>query len=238
MTSTLVENDERPSQEQTTAIAANHKITDVNGLYQLLGSLASYYARAEAAYEMYTNARSTKRSLEGVQNAAEKLIAKIDQLNEYENTLLWWDLHKPPTKSADRTFFNATFGEMLSKSGSEENVEPEPEDGRAYLSKLDYEDVMAIVTRLQKTAKSSVDNMVASPNGRKGKYVLHELICQLHEYWTQSLSRSFTFDEHEGEGITPAYYFCVDVAQAIDPSVTPTEVNTQMRSVVAENHGK
>ncbi|WP_191254338.1 hypothetical protein, partial [Kordiimonas sediminis] len=75
------------------------------------------------------------------------------------------------------------------------------------------------------------------PTISKGRTILvsvETLILNLKSYWEDTLGRKFTYDEHEGEGITDAFLFCRDVCAVITPDIPATAIASKMRKLISK----
>ena len=217
-----------PTLEQATAMAENHQIADVQSLHEHLCSVIQWYYGADAFNFAMSTPSTTKKKLKSIQGTINKLLAQIDDLNENESHWFWKALH------GYNGFFGGFFQRFTSAIGSYKDEKLVLPDGRVNLNKLDKDDVTEIIRRLNESVLHGIKHIPSDGQGRKMKSGLLILTYKQQEYWEDTLSRPFTFDEHNGEGITPAYFFCVDALRIIDPSVKPTEIKSQMRKIISE----
>jgi len=217
-----------PTLAQASTMAASHQIDDVQALHEHLCSTIKWYYGVDAFIAAMSTPPLAKKKLKSIQGTINKLMDQIDDLDAGESFWLWKGLH------GYKGFWANLLHRFISTADNQEDEECVLPDGRINLNKLDKGDVIEIIKRLNASITHGIENISKDNKGRKPRSSLAILVYKQQEYWEDILSRPFTFDEHNGEGITPAYFFCLDAVQIFDPSIASTEIKSQMRKVIAE----
>ena len=217
-----------PTLAQASTMAASHQIDDAQALHKHLCSMIKWYYGIDTFATALSTPPLAKKKLKRIQGTINKLMDQINDLDEDESFWLWKGLH------GYEGFWANLFQRFISTADNSEDEKCAAPDGRINLNKLGRGDVIEIIKRLNSSITHGIETISKEKKGRKPKPSLAILVYFQQCYWEETLSRPFTFDEHNGEGITPAYFFCLEVAQLIDPLITPTEIKSQMRAVISE----
>jgi len=217
-----------PTLAQTSTMAASHQIADIQALHEHLCSTIKWYYGIDTFATAISTPPLAKKKLKSIQGTINKLMDQIDDLDEGESFWLWKGLH------GYKGFWAGLLQRFSPASDSYRDEKCVLPDGRINLNKLDIDDVIETIKRLNASITHGIEAISKDKKGRKPKSSLAILIYQQQYYWEDTLSRPFTFDEHNGEGITPAYFFCLDAVRIIDPSITSTEIKSQMRKIISE----
>lgn len=217
-------------------IADKFSIEDLDSFYLRVNGIAYIYSFTKDIFEDGPSIKDTKKSLEKVRKQAEKLADSIDQLNDFETLWLWMaqrDLKTFPITLVRR------MKDFQENVFSKEEVHGIPvyiqgtKEGGCEVRYMEPDDLCEAITAIQKHVEYGVKKLPKGRDGRKKHHGLYMLISNLEIYWTKDLGREFTFDEVGGKGYTEAFEFCNDIALALNPKVTHTQVQTQMRNVIA-----
>ncbi|MCJ9430756.1 hypothetical protein [Kordiimonas marina] len=221
------------TRERSDAIALKYEIPDLDALYRRLNSFAEIYFDNRRFGEDTPSRQRTKKALKGVRDTARKLTQKIDGLNDFEDRWLWMahrDVRSAPRPdplpAEGHTSESIIHGCKTIYLGTQNG---------AAIMRWEIEDLVNAVNAIEQMATHGIEHMPTGRDGRKRKHGLYMLVSNLQILWRDTLGHAFTFDGHKGQGVTQAYHFCVDVVAIIDPSVTGTEIGSQMRKVIKRN---
>lgn len=225
------------SKEALEPIAQKYDIECDDEFYKLINCYTHICVTNRELFENRPKIKAVINTLGKVTAQAKRLADTIDGLNEIEQIWLWKGQEKVRG-------YHTPFAELKEQGRAELEIMGSPiyltgiENDTYIAHYMEIHDLRAALTVIQNFAQHGIEGLPKGQDGRKTQKGMYMLISNLRKYWTETLDRSFTFDEHKGEGITEAYEFCRDISLAFDPNITPTQIKSQMRKVIAEVHEK
>lgn len=218
-----------PSAELIDRVCREFQIDDGRPRSKLVNS-ATYAAQAYATYSHNHDAGPTKNeqrsAINTVNRNSQKLIRLLETLDDRTSNTLGLAAHEIVHRN---TLGDATeLREIGVMRGSLED-----EQGVEYLT---IDDVLPALKLLSLVAAETRNRIGTSKHGPRPRLALRHWADVMARYWVKELDRSFTFDTHEGQGVTDSYRFLETMLQAMDPRAVrhlpsiAAEVRTDLRA--------
>ncbi|WP_308911505.1 hypothetical protein [Pseudokordiimonas caeni] len=100
---------------------------------------------------------------------------------------------------------------------------------------LDLSKHWAVLTHLSEIVERAERVHANFPDGKAGRThnpAVEIVITNCKIEWEKRTGKPYTFDQHEGRGITEAYEFSEALCRIISPKITPQNVATAMRKEI------
>lgn len=211
-------------------MAKTHNIDDLEEFWDRVNSIADIYYLHLIGEKESLSKKKILLSFEKVKKEVMKLTNTIDSLSEHESKWFWLGqtrfeqyverINADPNSKEEFPSHGTASEYSREKGGGVENHN---------LRNIDIRNSLSVIKNY---AQYGIDYVPDHRSGRKKHHSLFMLILNAQVFWVATLGRNFTFDEHNGEGITESYYFCRDLAEVLNLDVTPTQIKSQMRKVI------
>lgn len=220
------------SEKVSQALAKEHEIPDADDFHYYVNSLAHSYFQTKDDYENRVTRTQATQKLNSIGQTAKKLKRLLEELDPITDRAMWrasgevslTDLTEPE---------DIPIGTKITKEihGNPKSYYRETEQN--YITDHIQESVIRtsldLISTYAEYGKTQLPRKKEGPIKRKS---VHNLIANFYILWHDDLGRKFTCDFHDGECITPAYFFCEDTALAIDPEITKSQIKTYMRRTI------
>mgnify|MGYP000501213463 CR=1 FL=1 len=221
------------SKEALEPFAEKHDIVCDDTFYKLINNFAHIYESNRTYGEDRPNIKRTKRTLKRISSKAEQLINIINNLNKHEKTWLLRAHIEVERKASSPQGLKPDESKTIEINGNPIHMQG-TENGGHIFKYLEPDDITAALNTLHMYAQDGLEDLPSGKDGRKNLHGLYMLVKNIRLYLIDTLERTFTYEEHNSEGLTPAYQFSSDLIKLINPSVTPTQIKSQMRKVISE----
>ena len=220
------------SEKVTHALAKKHELPDADDFHYRVNSLAHSYFQMKDYYENRVTRAQAIRKLNSIGQTARKLKGLIEGLDRITDRAMW-------RASGEVSFTNLVeledlaVGERMTKviHGNPKSHYRETE--QSYITDHIREDtIRTSLDLIFNYAEYGKAQLPAKKEGPIKRTSIDNLIANFYIFWHENLGRKFTCDFHNGECITPAYFFCEDTALAIDPEITKSQIKTYMRRTI------
>jgi hypothetical protein len=214
--------------ERLKKIAEEFKIMDgarISALAQFLCEAAQIYLDQKLYVANGPTIFETRQHLENVRKIADDLSAAIASLTDDERDILWRPLLAPELKLPGPIAGRLNTIPNLISSYDEHGFPVAIQPARALVTESP-----ALISAF---ASEALEALPTDRGGRPStELALHNWTVNAQTFWEKGLLRKFTFDSHQGQGITDAFRFCQAAIAPVDPGVTGQSLATAMRNCI------
>ncbi|RKQ64136.1 hypothetical protein [Oceanibaculum indicum] len=203
------------------------EIEDRDDFAKFLNGTATVYKNHKVTHDDRPRAKHIRAALTEIETLAKQLggkLAKLDELTE-------WRLWEPESQVHHLAYYSdeaeSPYGQWFHRNELEGG-------GRSafYVGRLEILTAMDVLVNYSKAAKAKLPR---ETGGAPTSEALRMWVSSSARYWTETLGRPYTLDIHNGEGTTPAYWFCWECLSAFTNAHTKRQVATAMRKVGEDN---
>lgn len=220
------------SEKVSQALAKKHDIPDADDFHYYVNSLAHSYFQIKNSYENRVTQRQAVQKLNSISQTAKKLKRLLEELDPITDRAMWqahWEVVRTDRAMREGLSVGQTMIKKIHGNPKSHYRETE----HSYI--VDLIDDTTMLTSMDIISNYAEYGKTRLPPKQEGpieRLSVDHLIANFHTLWHDDLGRKFTCDFHNGECITPAYFFCEDTALAIDPEITKSQIKTYMRRTI------
>jgi hypothetical protein len=195
---------------------------EVAALWDFLSFGATIYFVHKTGRDTRPPTAPARKQLTEIAGLAQKLSAKLAKLDERTRDRLWAPEH-----------YIGIVTEAVGKTEHGLTIQREDLDDRSYrLFYLERADITEAVSVLGNYARYAAERLPPDKRGAKSSFGLWMWVANAQSFWTKQLARSFTYDRHGSDAISPAFRFCRDALAPQAPDVPLSILGTMMRKAI------
>ena len=217
------------SEKITHPLAKKHELPDADHFHYYVNRLAHSYFQMKDHYENRVTQTKAVQKLNSISQTAKKLKRLLEELDPITGRAMW-RAHGEVVRTDRATRRDMSVGQTMIKKIHGNPKSQYRETEQSYI--VDFIDDTTMLTSMDiisNYAEHGKTQLPAKQEGPIERISVDHLIANFRIFWHEDLGRKFTCDSHNGEGITPAYFFCEDTALAIDPEIKKSQIRTYMR---------